>query len=125
MANNGALTPRQRRAIAALLSAKSDREAAKLAGVGYRTLNRWMTQPDFKAALNRASNEQMAAAGRLLLVNAMDTVKKLAELRDQAPPVIQRLAAHDLYDFALRWNEQQNFEARLLALEEFFQHVEK
>ena len=42
MSNNVSLTPKKRRAIAALLKARTMEDAAELAGVVVRTLYRWM-----------------------------------------------------------------------------------
>jgi transposase len=46
-----ALTRRQRRAITALLGARTLEAAAQAAGVSRKTLSRWMTKPAFRAAL--------------------------------------------------------------------------
>ena len=47
MATNGTLSNRQRKAIAALMSARNVATAATTAGVGARTLHRWLDDPAF------------------------------------------------------------------------------
>ena len=54
------LGPREVRTIAALVCQPTVRAGAKVAGVGQRTLRRWMGRPDFVRCLRAAS-----LAGRL------------------------------------------------------------
>ena len=55
MADNGSLSARQQRAIAALLECRSVAEAAASAKVGERTLYRWIAEDQaFKNALSQA-----------------------------------------------------------------------
>jgi hypothetical protein len=53
MAKNDTLTPTQKRGIAALLSERDVRSAAKATGIAERTLWRWMDDPTFRAELTR------------------------------------------------------------------------
>ena len=60
--NGATLTPRQRKAIAALLESPSVLSASERAGVGRSTLNRWLSLPAFRRALDAAKQEAFAAA---------------------------------------------------------------
>jgi phage terminase small subunit len=61
-----AVTEKQHRAIAALLTTRTAQEAAANAGVGQRTLYRWMSDTDFRAAYAAASHQRLAeTVGRL------------------------------------------------------------
>jgi hypothetical protein len=70
MATNGnpeKLTPRQRRAIAALLSSRDVKAAALAAKVGARTLYRWLDDQSFRNALSAAESEAIDTATRRLI----------------------------------------------------------
>jgi len=77
------LSERQRRAVSALLTAPTVKAAAQQAGVGERTLRRWLTDPRFREAYRAASRRMLEdAAARLRAVarEAVDTL--LAALQD-------------------------------------------
>ncbi len=78
MANDGNLTPTQRRAIAALLAERDTRAAAAAARVGYRTLCRWLTEPAFRAELRAC--EARAIDGAVLRLAEL-TAEAVATLR--------------------------------------------
>lgn len=61
MALDSTLSPRQYKAIESLLASGNVAEAARLAGVGRRTLYRWLSQDEFVKALREA--EQIALEG--------------------------------------------------------------
>lgn len=72
------LTERKRSAIVALLIARTAQDAARQAGVGERTLRRWMDDPEFRAAYGDASRKQLGqAVGQLRAVaaEALDTLR--------------------------------------------------
>jgi hypothetical protein len=124
MAHNGnpgsELTTRQRRGIAALLTEPDVKAAAQAAGVGYRTLMRWLAElPEFRAALTQAEGETIDAAGRRLLAGQDSALNVLAEIMDNHDnrPGDRRQAAAAWLDFALRWRELRNVEQRLTELE--------
>jgi transposase-like protein len=66
------LTPAQEKAVAAMLTAGSLEEAARLAGVDVSTLRRWRRLPQFRIAL-RAGKEQLLGA-------TMNELRELAPL---------------------------------------------
>jgi transposase len=51
------LNLKQQRAIQALLSEPSIRQAAERAAVGEKSIRRWLQRPDFKEAYQRARQE--------------------------------------------------------------------
>jgi hypothetical protein len=58
MTGHGAKFGRKKEdAIAALLSHRSVEEAARAAGVGYKTLLRWLELPEFRDAYRKARRE--------------------------------------------------------------------
>jgi len=120
MTDNGKLTPAQKRAISALLTSRDVRGAAEVAGVGERTLHRWLADdPLFRATLTAAEGEAIDATTRRLVGlqdGAIDTIKAL--LDDKTTPATVRLrAAAAVLDYLLKLRELRNVEARLAALE--------
>ena len=70
MASSGSLSAKKRRAIAALLEARTIGDAAKAAQVGERTLYRWLEEPRFSQALRKAEGQLIGAAVSGLIAQA-------------------------------------------------------
>ncbi len=122
MAGNGrqhGLSPGQGRAISALLACQSIEQAAKQAGISPRTLHRWLTDPDFQAALTEAEGAAIAEATRRLvgLSDAAITTVASLMLDKGASPTVRLRAATSVLDYLLRLRELANVEERLAALE--------
>jgi hypothetical protein len=112
------LTPGQLRAISHMMSAPTLGEAAKLAGVNVKTLQRWQHEPHFRAALQTAQGDALSMA-----------VRRMTDATGQAIDVLIDLMANGLKDevkarvalgvlAALPALKQLgDFEARLAALE--------
>lgn len=122
MADNGnplAISGRQRKAIAALLSSKNVPEAASAAGMGERTLYRYLGDPAFRLALADAEGEAIDGATRRLLAMqdlAIDTIAEV--LRDSASSAgVKIRAAGQVLDYLLKLRELRNIEQRLVLLE--------
>ena len=78
MADNGVLSANQKRAIIALLNNPTIGEAAKAAGLGERTLTRYLADPGFRAELRKRQDQALAAATAALSGLAGDAVGTLA-----------------------------------------------
>ena len=120
MAENGIpkLTPGQRKAIEHLLAERNVREAAA-AGMGERTLHRYLTEPHFRQALTAAEGDLIDGATRRLLSlhgQAIDTFSDLLKAESTSDTVKLR-AAQAVLDNILKLRELRNVEARLEALE--------
>jgi hypothetical protein len=63
---NVELSYKQRRGIAALMLAGSVKAAAKIAKISERQLHRWLLEPAFKDALQKAQDNALAATVRAL-----------------------------------------------------------
>lgn len=124
MANNGneneALTWRQRRAIASLLTEKDIKAAARAAQVGHRTLCRWLTESTFRQALSTAEGDAIDGATRRLVGLADSAVDTLGDLLDSkdASETVRLRAAQSIIDNLLKLRELRNLEQRIAALEE-------
>lgn len=118
--SNATLTPRQQKAIAALLVAPSIQGAATIAGVGERTLHRWLKDQAFLLALRDAERAAVEAAGRWLLVlqeAALATFERLLDERVDVPDSVRLRAAQAVLDNFFRLRELQTNEERLAELE--------
>lgn len=119
MATNGSLKPRQWLAVSALLEARNVQDAAKASGVGERTLFRWMTLPEFRAAMLTVESEIIDQATRRLLSLQYQAIDTLAEVLsdDQAGASVRLRAAQAVLDYLLKLRELRNLETRLVELE--------
>lgn len=117
--NSPKLTPRQRRTIAALLTARDAKSAAEIAGVGYRTLNRWLQDETFVLALREAEGQAIAEAVRGLIADLQTNLAVMRAVRDNqdSPEAVRLRAAQALDGSLLKWREAQNIEERLAELE--------
>ena len=113
------LSTNQRLAIAALLSAKTIGEAAKVADCGERTLYTWLADPEFRAELATAEGQVIDAATRRLISlqeQAVDTLQTIMAGKKQRPALKLR-AAEIVLGHMLKLRELRNIETRLAALE--------
>jgi hypothetical protein len=107
-------------AIIALLSQSGIDQAARVAGIGTRTLMRWLQNPAFKAAYHKARRDAFGqATARLQQASgaAVSTILKI--MLDKDNPAASRLrAAESVVDHAAKAIEIEEIEARVTALEE-------
>ena len=141
MAGHGEkLSRKMEQAIAALLSAPTISEAAKIAGIGERTLLRWMKDPLFSNAYRAARCDTVSfVIGRLqqASADAIDTLVKRArgyltteeyfertpdgtrirvkKIRKELNPDVA--AAKAILELSLKGHELENLEARIKSLE--------
>lgn len=120
MAENGR-TPKKTRAVTALLSSRTIGDAAAAAGVGERTLARWLSSDEaFTRALRQAEDAAIDGAVRRLVglqAQALDVLQDTLTAPDVTPTVRVR-AACAVLDFLLRLRELRTLEERIAALEE-------
>ena len=108
-ARNSGLERKQEDVIAALLTQRNMEEAARTAGVGIRTLIRWMKLPEFPfgQAIARLQQGTSAAATTLL--------KLLIE--PGAPATVRARVADSIFNHAAKAIEIEDIEARVAELE--------
>lgn len=119
MAESGRLTPKQQRAIAALLTARDVADAAQAAGVGYRTLRGWLKQPAFVAELDEAQRQALSATIRRLTSLSMGATVVLARVMadNEATPAARIRAADIVLSRLMSLKELIDVEQRLAAVE--------
>ena len=113
------LTPKQERAVAALLTEHSVERAAASAKVGTRTIYRWLGEPDFAAAYRRARRKAFGQAIALTQRYAPLAVNTLAKVMmdDSAPHNAKVRAAATMLKFGRDGIELDDLAARVEELE--------
>jgi hypothetical protein len=106
-------------AIAALVTRPNIEDAARAAGVGEKTLRRWMREPEFNAEYLRARREGVhQAVARMQQATGVAGTIILKLMTDPNVPAAVRLrAAESVFGHAIKGIELEDIEARLGALE--------
>jgi hypothetical protein len=114
------LSPRQDKAIVALLTEPTFGAAAEAAGVGFATLNRWMREDeDFRREFHRARMSAFTAAIYRLQVYSLEAVETLHDImvdsKTAATPRVN--AANSILDHATKAVELEHVYAKLRQIE--------
>lgn len=121
MAKNGrreGITPAQQRAISALLEARDIRSAAVAAGVGERSLYRWMSDEDFQQELQHAQRMLLEGTLRRLAHLSAMAIDVLERGMREAEPLPQQLRAAEItLSRLMKAQEVLSLEERLESLE--------
>src|ERR1700674_1821266 len=106
-------------AIAALLSQRNVDEAARSAGIGTRTLLRWMKDPEFDAAFRAARRSAFGqTTARLQLGSSAAATILMKLMLDANTPASTRVrAAEIIVNHAAKAIEIEDIEARVAELE--------
>lgn len=119
MGQNGTPTPRQTRAIEALVAGKSITEAAEYAGVSRRTVHRWQQDPTFQRSLRAAQDAALSALVRQmtdLSESARETLEAVMADPD-APPSVRVRAALGALSQHRQFHESLQLTERVVQLE--------
>lgn len=111
------LTPKQEKALSALLTTATYADAAKAIGVSERSIQRWMTDPEFASAYAELRRGLVNQALDLLAKNALQAAGRLVELNDSAHPGVQLRAVLATLTLAREHSALADIEQRLAALE--------
>jgi len=120
MTGHGAKFARKmEQAIAALLTRPSIEDAARVAGVGEKTIRRWMQEPQFNARYLQARSASVRQSiARIQQATGAAGATILRLMTDPNVPAAVRLgAAECVFGLAVKGIEQEDIEARLAALE--------
>jgi len=106
-------------AIAALLTQRNVEEAARAAGIGARTLLRWLKLPEFQTAYRQARREAFhQAIARLQQGTSAAATTLLKVMIEPGTPASVRVRAADsVLNHANKAIEIEDIEARLSELE--------
>jgi len=113
------LSPKQRKAVEALLTTGEVTAAAQAAGVARHTLYRWLKEPCFIAAVRETEARALDELSRLLVRLGRTAAATLAKaMSDPAAPYPTRVRAADAtLGRLLQLRELATLEARVQALE--------
>ena len=116
---HGSRGNKREQAIAALLTSRTHRDAATAAGIGLRTLQKWLTEDSFAEAYARAKRElvdgtttQLRGAGTL----AVEVLKRIAA-SSQTAPASRVAAASSILRFMFTAIDIEDVLTRLERLE--------
>ena len=114
------MTGKQKKALAALLSAATMQEAARTADVSYATMRRWLTQDiEFRQAYNEELQgivERAAVQARQGMTEAVSALREIVT-DGEAAQNTKVSAARAILESGAKLVEIADFEARLAALE--------
>ena len=113
------LNAKQEKALAALLSQPTIREAAREAGVSDRSIFNWLNEPAFSQAYReaRAKNVSLAVAGlQRSMGQALEALQDVMTNPD-SPASARVSAARTVLELAIRGTELEDLAARVDALE--------
>lgn len=117
MENNASLTAGQVKALEALVTTKSQREAAAAAGISDRTIRQYMNDPLFRSELVRVQSERLTAV-TLRATAAMDTaLEALEDVARTGNDVSRISAASALLRCGRELMETYSMDTRLTQLE--------
>ncbi len=116
----GHLTPKQRKAVEALLTTGEVAATAQSVGVTRDTLYRWLKQPGDHQAVRQAEAQALDDLSRLLVRLGRTAVATLAKaMSDPTVPASSRVRAADAaLSRLLQLRELATLEARITALED-------
>ena len=115
----GNFTRKQERAIAALLTTDSVTQAASVAGVGERTLYRWLQEPAFLEQYRKARKTALDQAISTLQERSNKAARALIDIVEdqEMPPSTRVMAAREILQTSIKGVERDDFESRLEQLE--------
>jgi len=113
------LTPKQRRAITALMENRTNTDAAKDANISERQLYRWLNDPVFKAELAKTESQAMEMASRRLAYGTKYALEVILYTmgNKHASDGLRLSAAKAWMDYFLKTRENADLSARVTALE--------
>lgn len=109
---------KQEQVIAALLSCRTIAEAADQAGVGERSIYRYLNEPGFQEAFRAARRRVLSRTTARLQQAAEDAVATLTAMLHEGPAYSRVSAARSILEWSFRAMEIEDVVARLEALEE-------
>ena len=119
------MTPRKKRALAALLNSPTRATAAEAAGVGLSTLREWLrTDEEFKAEFQRVTSELLADATVQSKRNLTRAFSVLADVMEHSENDAVRVqAARASIEYSLRLHEATDAAERMEKIEEMLEKV--
>jgi hypothetical protein len=116
---SGKFGRKQEEAVAALLTQRNVDEAARAAGIGARTLLRWMKDPEFQTAYRAARREAFGQSIARLQQGTSAAATTLLKLliEPTTPASVRARVADSIFNHAAKAIEIEDIEARVAELE--------
>ena len=113
------LSPKQKRAIAALIETGDTSKAADEASVSRQSIYNWLKEPAFVEALRTAEAESIRSISRRLVAVGDKAVSVIAEMMNdpKASASVRLRAADSILARLLQLREQAEIETRLQEIE--------
>lgn len=113
------LTPSQSTALKAFLEGNSWEATAKIAGCHVSSITRWMRLPEFRDAINDATNLGFVEAGNRLTSSAYRAACTLDNVMmdEDTKPEVKVKAAVEILSYALKLSENMDLQNRIRLLE--------
>jgi hypothetical protein len=123
---NGLSQRKREQAILALVSCRTVQDAATEAGIGDRTLQRWLTQPDFQEDYRRAQEQMLDVAMNVLRRASLSFAETLVTVcQDPDVPAVVKLAAASRgLDILMKIHGKASLERELDELEAVVSRLE-
>ncbi|MHB0999629.1 MAG: hypothetical protein ACYC27_10305 [Armatimonadota bacterium] len=120
MSGNERLTPKQEKAIGALITERTILAAAEKIGVSEATIHRWLKDPTFAEAYRKASRHVADTAITRVQSGCTEAVDTLREImQDKNAPASVRVSSAKIFmDIAINATEMRLLEDRIRMLEE-------
>lgn len=112
------ISVKQQKAITALLSERTTRDAAKKAGVNEKTIYTWMNDKAFRGALREAEKNVLDDVTRRLTTGqriALDTLEKLIQSARHESTKLN--ACVQWLNLFVKYRDMQDIDERITALE--------
>jgi phage terminase small subunit len=119
MAENGSLTAKQERLLAALMAGSTIVDAAKAANIAERTAHRWLKDDAFQVAYKAARRAAFDETLLALMTGTATALKVLFDAMKNGETYAVRVNAARIWlEHALQVHKNEEHEARIVALEE-------
>lgn len=101
------MTHKKEKLLAALLTSRTKKDAAKAAGISERTMRMYFDDPEFRAAYKQAAAGIMDSATRQLQQNLTAAIDRLGAIvaDDEETSANHITAARTLLDYGLKFTE--------------------
>lgn len=117
---------RKRKAIEALLITPNKKEAAKVAGISYSTIRRYLSDDEFIIAYSKALTEMVEDASnqaKQSMSSALTTLRNIVEDEEEATGN-RIMAARTILEYGLKLSELTDVMSKVQSIDESWRYIE-
>lgn len=116
--NTGVLNAKQNKALRAIITTPTIKEAADVSGISERTIYRYINDPQFMTAYRSLKSEIMRGVTNKIQLSSTTAIDTLVDVMENSKSDIARVqAASKILDLTYQTYETEDLEARLDAIE--------